>query len=69
MQRTYGKLREKIKTKYPTLKKFAETIGIDASTLSLKLNGLAPWKQTEIETVCQLLGIPVNEIGDYFFYN
>lgn len=69
MQRTYGKLREKIKTKYSTLKKFAEAMGKDSSTLSLKLNGIAPWKQTEIETVCQLLGIPVNEIGEYFFYH
>ena len=69
MQRTYGKLREKIKTKYPTLKNFAKTIGIDSSTLSLKLNGVAPWKQTEIETVCQLLDIPVIEIGEYFFYS
>ena len=69
MPRTYGKLREKIKTKYPTLKKFAETMGIDSSTLSLKINGLAPWKQPEIEIVCQLLCIPVNEIGEYFFYN
>lgn len=69
MQRTYGKLREKIKTKYPTLKKFAEAMGIDSSTLSLKLNGAAPWKQTEIEIACQLLNIPVIEIGEYFFYN
>ena len=69
MKRTYGKLREKIKSKYPTLKVFAKTIGIDASTLSAKLNGLAPWKQTDIELVCQLLGISVAEIGEYFFYN
>lgn len=68
MKKTYGKLREKIKTKYPTLKVFAKAIGIDASTLSAKLNGLVPWKQTDIETVCQLLEIPVVEIGEYFFY-
>lgn len=69
MKRTYGKLREKIKTKYPTLKVFAKEMGIDASTLSQKLNDAAPWKQTEIETICRLLGISVDEIGEYFFYN
>ena len=69
MKRTYGKLREKIKSKYPTLKVFAKAMGKDASTLSAKLNGLAPWKQTDIEVICQLLGIPATEIGEYFFYD
>ena len=69
MKRTYGKLREKIKTKYPTQTEFAKAMGIDASTLSLKLNNAAPWKQTEIETIVRLLRIPLEEIGEYFFYN
>ena len=69
MKRTYGKLREKIKTKYPTLKVFAKELGIDVSTLSQKLNDAAPWKQTEIETIIRMLDIPVCEIGEYFFYN
>ena len=69
MKRTYGKLREKIKTKYSTLKVFAKEMGIDASTLSQKLNDAVSWKQTEIETIIRLLDIPVDEIGEYFFYN
>lgn len=68
MKRTYGKLRERIKTKYPTLKMFAQVMGMDASTLSVKLNGIAPWKQTEIELARQFLDIPIVEIGEYFFY-
>ena len=66
--RKYGKLREKIKSKYKTLGEFAKTVGISQSTLSLKLNGKVGWKQTEIEKVCQLLGISIDEISEYFFY-
>ena len=68
MKRTYGKLREKIKTKYPTLKVFAKEIGMDVSTLSQKLNDAAGWKQIEIETIIRKLDISVTEIGEYFFY-
>lgn len=68
MKRTYGKLREKIKTKYPTIKIFAKAMGKDVSTISQKLNGAVSWNQTDIEIICRLLNIPVAEIGEYFFY-
>lgn len=66
--RTYGKLREKIKNVYGTIGKFAVAMGMDRSTLSNKLNGLAAWRQDEIEKACKLLGIPMDEVTDYFFY-
>lgn len=66
--RTYGRLREKIKAVFGTIGNFAAAMGKDRSTVSNKLNGLAAWTQDEIETTCKLLGIPMSEVHDYFFY-
>ena len=66
--RTFGKLREAIKQKYKTLADFAAAMGMDVSTLSGKLNGRTGWKQSEIERACYLLGIPIEKVGEYFFY-
>ena len=66
--RTYGKLRELIRKKFGTLGKFAEAIGMHRSSLSHKINGLSAWGQDEIEKACSLLGIPLSEVYDYFFY-
>ena len=66
--RTYGRLREKIKAQFGTIGNFATAMGKDRSTVSNKLNGLAAWTQDEIETTCKLLGIPMSEVHDYFFY-
>lgn len=66
--RTYGKLREKIKAVFGTIGNFAEVMNKDRSTISNKLNGLAAWTQDEIEQTCKLLGIPMSEVHDYFFY-
>lgn len=67
--RTYGKLREKIRAEFKTLDHFAEAMGMHRSTLSNKLNGLAAWKQFEIEKACGLLNIPMEEVSEYFFYS
>lgn len=67
--RTYGKLREKIKAVFGTIGNFSVALGKDRSTVSNKLNGLVAWSQDEIETVCKLLGIPMSEVHDYFFYD
>lgn len=66
--RTYGRLREEIKRNYKTLSDFANTMGMDASTLSNKLNGKTGWKQAEMESVCNLLNIPLESVCEYFFY-
>jgi transcriptional regulator with XRE-family HTH domain len=66
--RTFGKLRELIKQRYRTLADFAAAMGMDVSTLSGKLNGRTGWKQSEIEQACHLLGIPIEKVGEYFFY-
>lgn len=66
--RTYGKLRELIRKKFGTIGTFADAMGMNRSTLSNKLNGISAWTQDEIEKACKLLGIPMSEVYDYFFY-
>lgn len=66
--RKFGKLREKIKIVFGTQKAFAEAMGMDVATLNKKLNGKSPWRQLEIEKACQLLGIPLQQVTEYFFY-
>lgn len=66
--RTYGKLREKIRSVFGTIDSFASALNRDRSTVSKKLNGLVPWDQVEIEDACKLLGISRENIPDYFFY-
>lgn len=66
--RTYGKLREKIRGVFGTIGSFATAWGKDRSTVSNKLNGLAPWTDVDIEETCKLLGIAIEEVSDYFFY-
>ena len=66
--RTYGKLREKIRNVFGTTGAFAVALGKDRSTVSKKLNGAVPWDQTEMEDTCELLGIPKDNIPEYFFY-
>lgn len=66
--RTYGKLREKIKSIFGTIGNFADALDKDRSTISNKLNGITAWSTDEIEASCKLLGIPMSEVHDYFFY-
>lgn len=66
--KTFGKLREEIKAKYKTTEAFARALKMDRATLSGKLNSKTGWKHTEIEQVCTLLDIPMEKVGEYFFY-
>ena len=67
--RTYGRLREVIKEKFDNLDAFAAALSMDRSTLSGKLNGRTGWKSTEIESICKLLGISMEDVHYYFFYD
>ena len=42
-------------------------IGLSKTTISLKLNNKAEFKQGEINMICDLLKIPCAEINSYFF--
>ena len=66
--RKYGKLRERIKANFVNMGEFAKAIGISRSTLSFKLNGKVCWKQSEIEVICKLLDIQMDDMCEYCFY-
>lgn len=65
---SYSKLKGKIKEYFGTNKAFAQAMGMDLSSLSMKLNNKSPWKREEIEKACELLHIPIEEVYLYFFY-
>ena len=67
--RTYGKLREEIRKHFRTLGEFADAVGMDRSTFSFKINGKTAFKQDEIERICKLLNIPMEQVHIYFFYD
>ena len=63
----YNKLRGKIVEIYGSQIEFAKAMKWSEKTLSLKLNGRVPWKQTDIMTAVQILGLSESDIQDYFF--
>ena len=63
----YNKLRGKIVEIYGSQSEFAKAMKWSEKTLSLKLNGKVPWKQTDIMTAVQILGLSESDIQDYFF--
>lgn len=67
MSANYAKLRGKIKEVYGIQDSFANAIGMDRSTLSLKLNGKSDWTREEIVKSCHVLNIPIVEVPAYFF--
>ena len=62
-----AKLKGKIKEKYGTQARFAEALGKDQSTISQKLAGKTDWTAPEIKESCILLGIPFEEVKNYYF--
>lgn len=63
----YSKLLGRMREKNITQEVLAERIGNTPSTLSLKLNNKAKFKQPEIADICKILDISSNLIGTYFF--
>ena len=63
----YSELKGRIKAKFGTQQAFAEAMGLNNTTLSLKINGKSEWTNGEIGTACVLLKIPIKEIPIYFF--
>lgn len=64
----YAKLRGKIYAKFRTQGEFADAIGMDRATLSGKMNGRTQWTLDEVARACDVLGIPLSEAHEYFFY-
>ena len=69
MKKYYGRVREKIMQVYGSMEKFATVWGKSASLVSKKFNGKIKMTEDDIVEICKLLGIPVNQIDEYFFYD
>ena len=69
MKFNYDKLRGRIKEKLKSEAVFAGKIDISQASLSAKFNNKSDFTATEIIRACDkdVLDIPVNEIGIYFF--
>lgn len=63
----YSKLNGRIIEVCGTQAVFAQRMNLSERTVSLKLNGKVGWKQTEIASACDILGITTTEIPSYFF--
>lgn len=63
----YSKLNGKIVEVCGTQARFSEVMRLSERTISLKLNGKIEWKQSEIISACQILGISDGDIPEYFF--
>lgn len=63
----YRKLLGRITEKAGTQANFAKKMNLSERTVSLKLNGKVVFKQDEIIRASEVLEIPKEEIGIYFF--
>ncbi len=63
----YSKLKGRIKEKGFTQEDIANNLGINKSTISLRLNNQSLFVQDEINKIIKLLEIPGEEIKEYFF--
>ena len=63
----FSKLRGRIKEQFGSEKAFAEAMSMVQGTLSARLNNKIKFDSEEIVLAAQLLDIPDEEIGTYFF--
>lgn len=62
-----SELRGRIKARFCSEKEFAKAMGMAQSSLSARLNSKIHWDADEIKLACDLLEIPSEEVGAYFF--
>lgn len=67
MKFNHSKLLGKIRECGYTQERLAEAINITKATLNAKLNNQFYFTAKEIYAICEVLNIPVAEIGEYFF--
>lgn len=63
----YNKLRGRIIENYGSITAFATVLEISTVSLSMKLNNKMRFTSDDIIKIVELLGIPADEIGEYFF--
>ena len=66
MEFDYWKLRGRIRDTVGTQQALADAMGYSRVTISSKINGKVPWTQADIVIAAEILGIPDDEITDYF---
>lgn len=67
MKFDFSKLRGLIIERYHNVTEFSAISGISVSALSRKLNGDTPFSASEIYKMAEILEIPEEEMGLYFF--
>ena len=55
--------------KYGTLQNFADVSGISYGSLVRKLSNKTEFTRLEMVKCCELLDMPIERIGEFFFYN
>ena len=63
----YSKLMGKMREQHLTQDALAAALGMSRQQMNNKLNGRSPFKQSDIKKTCSLLGIPLEDVGAYFF--
>lgn len=63
----YSRLKGRTKEAGLRQEDVGNAIGLTATTYSLKLNGKAEFRQSEIDGICKFLRIPYADIPSYFF--
>ena len=61
------KLRGKIREVYGTEGKFAEALNTSQISVSRRFNDKVEFSKSDMELWCNMLGIPLEESGKYFF--
>lgn len=62
-----NELKGRIRAEGYTLRTLAPELSTTAATLSQKNNGISDYTATEIALLCDILNIPAEKIGIYFF--
>lgn len=63
----YSKLNGRIIEKLGARNKFASKMELSEHSISSKLNNKTYWKSNEIQKAINLLDIPIEDVGAYFF--
>lgn len=63
----YTNLRHYILFKFGKIENFAEALGVSRQTVSVKLNGKSGFTQDKIIEWADVLEIPADDVGKYFF--
>ena len=64
-----GKIKGRMVEMGITQKEMADYLRLAAPTVSQKINNVRPMDLTEAEKIAEMLKIPDNEFGEYFFYS